>query len=95
FVVYSFVKVAKCKNQEGKLSKQPVNYLSIFSPQVEQYIGEIKGGLRPAMKITVIGIVSHHFLHSELLFLTAFFFFTVIFYRVLHFDCSRSKPKKK
>uniref|UniRef100_A0A8C6ZBX6 Galectin n=1 Tax=Nothoprocta perdicaria TaxID=30464 RepID=A0A8C6ZBX6_NOTPE len=26
-------------------------------PQVEQYIGEIKGGLRPAMKITVIGIV--------------------------------------
>uniref|UniRef100_A0A8C6ZFN7 Galectin n=1 Tax=Nothoprocta perdicaria TaxID=30464 RepID=A0A8C6ZFN7_NOTPE len=38
-------------------NRQPVNYLSIFSPQVEQYIGEIKGGLRPAMKITVIGIV--------------------------------------
>ncbi|XP_065610475.1 galectin-related protein-like [Cyrtonyx montezumae] len=26
-------------------------------PKVEQYVGEIKGGLRPAMKITVIGMV--------------------------------------
>ncbi|XP_064514445.1 galectin-related protein A-like isoform X2 [Pseudopipra pipra] len=25
--------------------------------KVEQYVGEIKGGLRPAMKLTVIGIV--------------------------------------
>ncbi|XP_017938531.1 galectin-related protein A isoform X1 [Manacus vitellinus] len=25
--------------------------------EVEQYVGEIKGGLRPAMKLTVIGIV--------------------------------------
>ncbi|PKU42475.1 hypothetical protein llap_7233 [Limosa lapponica baueri] len=25
--------------------------------QVEQYVGEIKGGLRPAMKLTVIGVV--------------------------------------
>ncbi|KAM6444932.1 galectin-related protein A-like isoform X2 [Grus americana] len=26
-------------------------------PKVEQYVGEIKGGLRPAMKLTVIGMV--------------------------------------
>ncbi|XP_027315390.2 galectin-related protein A isoform X1 [Anas platyrhynchos] len=26
-------------------------------PKVEQYVGEIKGGLRPAMRITVIGMV--------------------------------------
>ncbi|XP_009632473.1 galectin-related protein A isoform X4 [Egretta garzetta] len=26
-------------------------------PKVERYVGEIKGGLRPAMKLTVIGVV--------------------------------------
>ncbi|XP_010145755.1 PREDICTED: galectin-related protein A-like [Eurypyga helias] len=26
-------------------------------PKVEQYVGEIKGGLRPAMKLTVMGMV--------------------------------------
>ncbi|XP_054681941.1 galectin-related protein A-like isoform X1 [Grus americana] len=46
----------QCRQRSGTWVVIPLN-LSRAGRAVEQYVGEIKGGLRPAMKLTVIGMV--------------------------------------
>ncbi|KAM9290647.1 LOW QUALITY PROTEIN: galectin-related protein A-like [Morus bassanus] len=45
------------RQRNGAWVVMPLNSFSHAGRAVEQYVGEIKGGLRPAMKLTVIGVV--------------------------------------
>ncbi|KAK4822405.1 hypothetical protein QYF61_015094, partial [Mycteria americana] len=60
--LFGFVLAHKTKTPSGTAAAEAsVRGRAVMTeerhPKVEQYVGEIKGGLRPAMKLTVIGVV--------------------------------------